>query len=146
MGKITTGSTIILSWSAGGITGPLEIYLVSATTGDITTITSSIDLGTGVYSYKWIVTAALDTYYLEGNAQTYPSLVYASNFIVSSHSDSSCPANKQGADPIGAGGSAAAASQSVKPSRGSTFNSGSDRIVVPEASFWRIGALAVHFL
>jgi len=108
-GKVTTWSTIMLSWSSGGITGPLEIVLVSATTGGITTIASSIDLGTGISSYKWIVSAAQDTYYLEGNAQNHTWLIYSGNFTGLSNSDSSCLASKQASDPIGASGNAAVA-------------------------------------
>src|SRR5271170_7443001 len=68
MGKITECSTIMLSWSSAGINGPLEIDLVSATTGDIITVDTNIDLSTGATSYKWTVAAPADTYYLEGNA------------------------------------------------------------------------------
>jgi hypothetical protein len=151
MGKIATCSTIILSWSSSGITGPLEIDVVSATTGDVTTVTSSVDLGSSVTSYKWIVAVEPDTYYLEGNAQNYPSLVYSGNFTVSAGSDSSCLSNKQASSPSGVGGSAHSGSSAVgtntaTPLNGSTFSSGSDRSVAWGISLLGIGVLSACLL
>ena len=111
---------------------------MSATTGDIITIDSDIDLSAGATSYKWTVAAPADTYYLEGNAADFSSLIYSGNFTVSDGSNTACMDNKQ-ASAIGsaaaASGSAAAqstmATVTAKPSTtGSTFSSGAGRVVV----------------
>jgi hypothetical protein len=151
MGKITTCSTIMLSWSSGGITGDLEIDLVSATTGDMTVVNASIDLGSGITSYKWTVAAEPDVYYLEGNAADYPSLIYSGNFTVSAGSDTSCLSDKEtstsaSASAAASSGTSATASQTAKATTGSNFDSGSDRIVVPSLGFLGIGVLAVALL
>lgn len=140
----------MLSWSSGGITGDLEIDLVSATTGDMTVVNASIDLGSGVTSYKWTVAAEPDTYYLEGNAADYPSLIYSGNFTVSAGSDKSCLSDKTStsasASAAGSSGASATASQTAKATSGSNFDSGSDRIVVPGLGLLGIGVFAVALL
>jgi hypothetical protein len=138
MGKIASCSTIMLSWSSGGIDGPLEIDLVSATTGDMTTIDPTIDLSNGTTSYKWTVDAPADTYYLQGNAQDYPSLIYSGNFTISQGS-SAC-IDKQASVSAVASGSAVSATASASPSSGSTFVSGAERVIV---SGTLLGSLAI---
>jgi hypothetical protein len=131
MGKITTCSTIMLSWTSGGITGPLEIDLVSATTGDMITINSSIDLSKGATSYKWTVAAPPDTYYLEGNAQDFPSLIYSGNFTVSQGTNTACM-NKQASANATVSATTSvqhSATASATPSSGSTFISGTEKTI-----------------
>ena len=128
----------MLSWSSGGVNGPLEIDLVSASTGDIITIQSGIDLTKGTTSYKWTVAAPADTYYLQGNAADFPTLLYSGNFTVSQGSSTAC-VNKQAvsssASVAAASGSAkASATASATPSSGATFVSGAERVVVSRLS------------
>jgi hypothetical protein len=152
MGKITECSTIMLSWSSAGIKGPLEIDLVSATTGDIITVDSNIDPST-TQSYKWTVAAPADTYYLEGNAADFSSLIYSGNFTVSDGTSTACMNDKQpsasGSSSVASG---SAASQSVptvtvKPSTtGSTFSSGAGRVAVPGMSVVSFIMFAAFYL
>jgi hypothetical protein len=135
MGKITTCSTIMLSWSSGGVSGPLEIDLVSCTTGDIITIDSDIDLSKGATSYKWTVAAPVDTYYLQGNAADFPTLLYSGNFTVSKGSSTACVDKQVSSSAIAsASGSGTAAKQSATaaatPSTGATFVSGAERVMI----------------
>ena len=148
MGKITTCSTIMLSWSSGGVSGPLEIDLVSATSGDVTTI-DSIDI-TNQTSYKWLVAVPADTYYLQGNAQDYPSLIYSGNFTVS-QGTSTCQAKQavsSGSASSSASGSAAKASVSstASPSSGATFNSGAGKVMMSGMSVVGFSLLATFWL
>jgi hypothetical protein len=149
MGKITECSTIMLSWSSAGINGPLEIDLVSATTGDIITVNSNIDLSGGAMSYKWTVAAPADIYYLEGNAADFSSLIYSGNFTVSDGTSTACLTDKQSsasgsASASGSGAAQSAASSTVKPSTtGSNFSSGSDRVVVSGVSIVSLAVLAL---
>jgi hypothetical protein len=133
MGKITTCSTVMLSWTSGGVSGPLEIDLVSCTTGDIITIDSAIDLSKGATSYKWTVAAPADTYYLQGNAADFASLLYSGNFTVSKGSNTAC-VDKQVSSSAIANGSGVAVKQSAtasaSPSTGSTFVSGAERVII----------------
>src|SRR5271170_6673925 len=135
MGKITSCSTIMLSWSSAGINGPLEIDLVSATTGDVITINSTIDLSGGATSYKWVVDAPADTYYLEGNAADFPSLVYSGNFTVSQGSDTACMDSKAAVSGSASGSATGSTTSesvtaSAKPSSGSNFSSGAERVII----------------
>lgn len=145
MGKITSCSTIMLSWTSGGVDGPLEIDLVSASTGDIITVQSGIN-PSKTTSYKWTVAVPADTYYLQGNAADFPSLIYSGNFTVSQGSSTNC-VNKQ----AGSSSSASAASgsdvkqsatASATPSSGSTLVSGAERVVVSGLSFVGLAVLA----
>ena len=152
MGKITECSTIMLSWSSAGINGPLEIDLVSATTGDIITVDTNIDPST-TQSYKWTVAAPADTYYLEGNAADFPSLIYSGNFTVSDGTNTACMSDKQAsASGSSSAASGSAASQSmatvtVKPSTtGSTFSSGAGRFAVSGISIIGFVVFAAFYL
>jgi len=139
MGKITECSTIELTWTSSGINGPLEIDLVSATTGDVTTITTDIDPATTT-SYKWTVAASPDTYFLEGNAQDYSALIYTGNFTVSSGSNTACLTNNASNGTSTSSTSSTSSTPSTlsvsvvtvtaKPTSGSTFASGAERVVV----------------
>jgi hypothetical protein len=149
MGKIVSCSTIMLSWSSGGITGPLEIDLVSATTGDMTTIDPSIDLSNGTTSYKWTVDAPADTYYLQGNAQDYASLIYSGNFTISQGS-TACE-NKQATESGSGMASGSAAGQSTtaiaSPSTtGSTFVSGAERVFISGSLIVSLVIFAAFYL
>jgi hypothetical protein len=133
MGKITTCSTIVLSWTSGGVSGPLELDLVSATSGDVVTIDSGIYLGNQT-SYKWLVDVPADTYYIEGNAADLSYLVYTGNFTVS-QGTSTCQSNKATSSASASGsasGSAAKATvtATASPTSGSNFSSGAGKIVV----------------
>ncbi len=148
MGKITSCSTIMLSWSSGGVDGLLEIDLVSATTGDIITVQSGIDLTKGTTSYKWTVAAPADTYYLQGNAADFPSLIYSGNFTVSLGSSTNC-LNKQAvsSSASAASGSAkASATASATPSSGATFVSGAERVVASGLSVAGLAIFAAFYI
>lgn len=144
MGKITTCSTIVLSWTSGNLNGPLELDLVSATSGDVTVIDSSINISNST-SYKWLVNVPADTYYLEGNVADLSYLVYSGNFTVTQGS-TSC---SKSASSARANTSASAAKSSVtataSPS-GSTFNSGAGKVTVSCMSIASLAILAAAFL
>jgi len=135
MGKITTCSTIMISWSSGGVSGPFEIDVVSATSGDVITIDSNIDL-TNQTSYKWLVAVPADTYYFQGNAADLSYLVYSGNFTVSKGTTTCQSKDTVSGASASASGNAAVASVTVSatPSSGATFNSGAERIMVSGAS------------
>lgn len=132
MGKITSCSTIMLSWSSGGVDGPLEIDLVSATTGDIITVESGVDLTKGTTSYKWTVAVPADTYYLQGNAADFPSLIYSGNFTVSQGSTTNCVSKQavSSSASVASGSTKASATVFATPSSGATFVSGAERVIV----------------
>jgi len=152
MGKITECSTIELTWTSSGINGPLEIDLVSATTGDVTTITTDIDPATTT-SYKWTVAASPDTYFLEGNAQDYSALIYTGNFTVSSGSNTACLTNQpsNGTSTSSTSSTPSTLSVSVvtvtaKPTSGSNFASGAERVFVSGFSIVGIATFGMLFM
>src|ERR1700737_358567 len=114
MGKIASCSTIMLSWSSGGVNGPLEIDLVSATSGNIIVVDTSIDLSSGSTTYKWIVAALPDTYYMQGNSQDFPNLIYSGNFTISKGTTACI--NKQAVESVGGMASGSAVKQSATAS------------------------------
>jgi hypothetical protein len=147
MGKITSCSTIMLSWSCGGVDGPLEIDLVSATTGDVMTVQTGID-PTKVTSYKWTVDAPADTYYLQGNSADYPSLIYSGNFTVSQGTSTAC-LNKQAVSSnasTATGSTKTSATASATPSSGATFASGAERVVASGLSVVGFAIFAAFYL
>jgi hypothetical protein len=148
MGKITSCSTIMLSWSSGGVDGPLEIDLVSATTGDVMTVQAGIDLTKGITSYKWTVDAPADTYYLQGNVADYPSLIYSGNFTVSQGTSTAC-LNKQAVSSnasTATGSTKTSAAATATPSSGATFASGAERVVVSGLSAVGFAIFAAFYL
>ena len=120
----------MLSWSSGGVNGPLEIDLVSATSGNIIVVDTSIDLSSGSTTYKWIVAALPDTYYMQGNSQDFPNLIYSGNFTISKGTTACI--NKQAVESVGgmASGSAVKQSATASISPPSTIVSGAGRAII----------------